>query len=225
MSDASDRQRDQIDYWNNAGGVKWTAAQEQTDLMLAPASEALLERARPEPGMAALDIGCGCGATTLELVKRVGPNGRVLGVDVSQPMLACAKARLSSYPEAQLVLADAAVHPFAPFADLAISRFGVMFFGDPAGAFANIRKAIKPSGRLVFACWRKLEENLWMQVPLHAVYSAGVPRATRPGPDDTGPVFLRRSRTREADLGGRRFPRHRFRASRFSARHCSRRRS
>ncbi len=187
MSEAEDRQQHQIAYWNNAGGERWAATQEHTDRMLAPVLQALLERAKPEPGMAVLDIGCGCGATTLELAARVGPAGRVLGMDVSRPMLARAARRLSAYPWVELVLADASAYPFDPFADLAISRFGVMFFGSPAEAFANIRKAIRPGGRFVFACWRALEENLWMQVPLEAVYSAGVPRSARPGPDEPGP--------------------------------------
>jgi SAM-dependent methyltransferase len=187
MSEPADLQRDQIAYWNSAGGERWAAAQEHTDRMLEPALAALLERARTEPGMAVLDIGCGCGATTLEFARKVGPAGRVLGADVSQVMLARAKARLSAYPQVELLLADASAYPFAPFADLAVSRFGVMFFGDPTQAFANIRKAIKPGGRLLFACWRALRENLWMRVPLEAVYSAGVGRAPRPGPDDPGP--------------------------------------
>ncbi|MGO9459531.1 MAG: class I SAM-dependent methyltransferase [Rhodomicrobium sp.] len=187
MSGAADRQRDQIAYWNSAGGERWAATQEHTDRMLAPALEALGERARVEPGMAVLDIGCGCGATTLEFARKVGPAGRVLGADVSQAMLARAQSRLSAYPQAELLLADASAYPFAPFADLAVSRFGVMFFGDPTQAFANIRKAIKPGGRLLFACWRALEENLWMRVPLEAVYSAGVCRAPQPGPHDPGP--------------------------------------
>ena len=85
--------------------------------------------------MAVLDIGCGCGATTLELAARVGPAGRVLGMDVSEPMLARAADRLSAYPWAELVLADASAYAFAPFAELAISRFGVMFFGESGQSF------------------------------------------------------------------------------------------
>src|SRR5262249_19407357 len=87
-------------------------------------------------------------------------------------------------------LADAAAYPFTPFADLAISQFAVMFFGDPVQAFINIRKAMKPGGRLVFACWRMIKENPWAQVPLHAVYAAGIPRSPRPEPDQPGPFSL-----------------------------------
>jgi SAM-dependent methyltransferase len=187
MTDTADPHRDQIAYWNSAGGQKWIAAQAHTDIMLAPVSDVLLAHARPGFGTSVLDIGCGCGATTLELAKAVGPAGRVLGVDVSEPMLAFARARLAPHANVELVCADAAAYPFTPLADLAISRFGVMFFGGPTAAFANIRRALKPGGRLVFACWRKLEQNSWMQLPLHAAYNAGIPRMVRPGPEDPGP--------------------------------------
>jgi SAM-dependent methyltransferase len=187
MNSATDAHRDQIDYWNSAGGEKWIAAQEQTDAMLAPVSRELLAHARVEPGMAVIDLGCGCGATTLELVRAASPGGRILAVDVSEPMLARARARLAAYAQVDLVCADAAVYPFTLFADLVLSRFGVMFFGDPTAAFANIRRALKPGGRLVFACWRKLDENPWMQVPLQAAYGAGIPHMSRPGPEDPGP--------------------------------------
>jgi SAM-dependent methyltransferase len=187
MADAADRHQEQISYWNNAGGARWASAQEHMDKMLAPVSQLLLGHARAVPGMAALDIGCGGGGTTLGLAKAVGPAGRVVGVDVSEQLIGCARARLSGLSHVQFVHADAASHAFTPFADLAISRFGVMFFGDPAAAFANIRKAIKPDGRLVFACWRALDENPWMKVQLKAVYSAGAPAPARPGPEEPGP--------------------------------------
>lgn len=187
MTTSSDLNQDQIAYWNSSAGKKWLAAQEHTDVMLAPVSQVLLTAAAPQQGAAVLDIGCGCGATTVELAEAVGPQGRVFAIDVSEPMLGRARERLSAYPHVELALADASVYAFQSFADLAISRFGVMFFADPTAAFANVISALKPGGRLIFACWRKLEENPWMQVPLHAAYYAGVPRVERPGPEDPGP--------------------------------------
>jgi SAM-dependent methyltransferase len=187
MNKAADWHKDQIAYWTSHGGARWASVQSRTDRMLAPVSQVLLEQARPEPGMAALDIGCGCGALTARLAESVGSSGRALGVDISEEMLAVAKARLSAYPQAGVMLADAAAYPFTPFADLIVSQFGVMFFGDPVQAFSNIRKAMKPGGRLVFACWRPINENPWAQVPLHAAYAAGVPRTARPEPDQPGP--------------------------------------
>src|SRR5271165_2743813 len=155
--------------------------------MLQPVTELLMQKTGPELGMSILDIGCGCGATVLALAKSVGPEGRVMGVDVSARLVEIAKSCLSGYSNAEIVLADAATLPFEPFADLAISRFGVMFFGDPGAAFRNVRKAMKPGARLFFACWRDIAENPWMTVPLGAVQAAGIPPAPRPGPEDPGP--------------------------------------
>jgi SAM-dependent methyltransferase len=187
MNKAADWHQDQIAYWQGHGGARWAAAQARIDEILAPVSQILLAQAAPTPGMAVVEVGCGCGGLTARLAESVGPSGRVLGVDLSGEMLALAKARLSAYPQAGVMVADAAAHPFTPFADLAVSQFGVMFFGDPVQAFSNIRKAMKPGGRLVFACWRPVQENPWLHVPLHAAYAAGAPRSTPPEPGQPGP--------------------------------------
>jgi SAM-dependent methyltransferase len=187
MSSDADAHRDQIAYWNGMGGQKWIAAQDHTDVMLEPVSEVLFAKAQVAPGTSVLDIGCGCGATAVALSRAVGPTGRVLAVDVSEPMLARARARLADYPQSDAVCADASVYPFSPFADLAFSRFGVMFFGDPALAFSNIRRALRANGRLIFACWRPFDENPWMKIPLGAAYSAGVPPMPPPAPEEPGP--------------------------------------
>lgn len=116
-------------------------------------------------GERVLDIGCGCGTTTILLAKAVGPSGTVTGVDISRPMLAVARGRGAN---ANFLEADASEHGFKPTHDLVFSRFGVMFFADPVAAFANIRKALKPGGRLRFVCWRTAAENLWASAPLEA---------------------------------------------------------
>jgi SAM-dependent methyltransferase len=187
MKSAATRNEAQIAYWNSIGGDRWVAAADHTDRMMKPVQEILFNRADLRPGMGVLEIGCGCGETVAEIAKRVGSTGRVLGVDVSQQMLALARTRLAGLPQAELLEADAGVHPFEQFADLVISRFGVMFFGDPAAAFANIRKALKPGGRLVFAAWRAVRENEWTQVPLEAALSAGVPPEPPLAPEVPGP--------------------------------------
>jgi SAM-dependent methyltransferase len=161
----------QIAYWNSEAGPRWVAVQERMDAMLAPLLNAALDCARPAAGESVLDIGCGCGATLLELAGRVGPSGSVVGVDVSAPMLGRARERVqaNALTQVRLTLADAAMHEFERGAfDLAFSRFGVMFFDDPIAAFANIRTALAATGRLVFACWAPPQDNPWLLVPLAA---------------------------------------------------------
>jgi len=179
--------QDQIDYWNGPGGESWVAQQDQIDVMLAPVSDILLAHAGIAPGAAVLDLGCGCGGTTGYIAGRVGAGGHVTGLDVSAPMIGVAAHRLARHSNVTLVRADAALHDFsASPVDILVSRFGVMFFGDPGAAFANIARALKPGGRMVFACWRAFQENPWMHVPLYAAYTQ-VPRLPKMDPHDPGP--------------------------------------
>ncbi|HUB98038.1 MAG TPA: class I SAM-dependent methyltransferase [Stellaceae bacterium] len=176
-----------IDYWNGAGGDAWIARQERQDADIARVTETLLGRAALRPGERVVDIGCGTGNVTVEAVRLVAPQGSVLGIDISAPMLGRARERLAGAGNVTFVQADATVYPFpeAPF-DAAVSRMGVMFFADPVKSFANIRRAIRPGGRLAFACWRGIDENPWVSVPMGAARAhAPAPRqggATEPGP-------------------------------------------
>lgn len=177
---------DQVTYWNSPAGERWAALQDEIDAVFAPLTAVVLDRADAQPGERVIDVGCGCGATTLALAERVGPGGAVLGVDVSVPMLEVARRRVGT-AGASLLLADAASHPFEPGArDLAFSRFGVMFFAEPAGAFANIRAGLRPGGRLTFACWRPIAENGWFDIPVRAALPHAPPQAPAdphaPGP-------------------------------------------
>ncbi|HEY3795461.1 MAG TPA: methyltransferase domain-containing protein, partial [Bradyrhizobium sp.] len=125
--------------------------------------------------------------TTMAFACKVGSSGHVLGVDVSGPMLEQARAGTPADAPVDFVLADATVHPFDPESiDLLTSRFGVMFFADPAKSFSNMHAALRPSGRLAFACWREPRENPWMMAPLQAVYKHA-PRLPQQGPEDPGP--------------------------------------
>ena len=187
MKDAPTIHAEQVAYWNGPNSASWVTGQERMDRTLAPVADAAIAHARVQPGETVLDIGCGTGATTLALAAAVGPTGHVTGLDVSVPMLSLAKERGAGIANADFVLDDAAAHAFTPASvDLLFSRFGVMFFGDPAAAFTNLRQAMKPTGRLVFACWRAFDENPWMKLPLTAAL-AHVPPLPRPGPDDPGP--------------------------------------
>ena len=186
MADLEQLNADQLAFWNGPGGHTWVARQEHTDITLAPVSEALLALAAPRAGERVLDIGCGCGATTLELARAVGPAGRVAALDISAPMLAEGEARAKAAGIANVdwLQADAATAALDGF-DLLASHFGVMFFGDPVAAFARMRRAASPGARLAFVCWRPITENPWMEVPLHAVYRH-VPRRPKPDPHAPG---------------------------------------
>jgi ubiquinone/menaquinone biosynthesis C-methylase UbiE len=187
-----DRNADQAAYWNGPAGRRWIDRQNTLDHVLAPIHEVLLERAAVAPGERVIDIGCGCGASTVELARRVRPEGRVTGVDISAPMLARAREQAPADLPLEFVLADATVHAFEPGrTDLLFSRFGVMFFAEPALSFRNMRKALRPGGRLAFGCWREPRQNPWMILPLQEAYKH-VPRLPEVGPEDPGPFSFAR---------------------------------
>jgi SAM-dependent methyltransferase len=182
-----DLNADQIAYWNGPGGQHWADRQQAQDIVLGPVSDVLIDRARAATGERVVDVGCGCGAIAIALGQQVGPTGHVLGVDISAPMLARARQLLPPGLPVEFALADATVYPFVPASfDLMVSRFGVMFFAEPARSFANLRRALRPSGRLAFACWRDPRENPFFMAPLQAVYKH-VPKLPRPEPEDPGP--------------------------------------
>src|SRR5262245_28309639 len=121
----------QAEYWNEAGGAAWVDGQAQLDAQLAPFGALAMEAAAIRSGEVVLDVGCGCGATAVELATLVGTSGRVVGLDVSAPMLERARERVSGLP-VELLLGDAATYPLPPASfDVLFSRFGVMFFEDP----------------------------------------------------------------------------------------------
>jgi SAM-dependent methyltransferase len=178
---------DQIAYWNGPGGLRWADRQQAQDILLKPIANVLIDRAKPKAGERIIDVGCGSGATSVAFAQKVGSSGHVFGVDVSGPMLARARASAPKDLPVEFMLADATVHPFDPESfDLLASRFGVMFFAEPSRSFANLRKALRPSGRLAFACWREPRENPFFMAPLQAVYKH-VPKLPQQGPEDPGP--------------------------------------
>jgi ubiquinone/menaquinone biosynthesis C-methylase UbiE len=182
-----DRNADQIAYWNGAAGQHWTDRQPAQDVLLAPVSEVLIERSGAKAGERVLDVGCGCGATSIALAKQVAPTGFVLGVDISMQMLSRARQLAPPGLPLDFVLADATVYPFDPGSfDLLVSRFGVMFFAEPEISFTNLRRALRQSGRVVFVCWREPRQNPWMMTPLQAAYKH-VPKLPQQGPEDPGP--------------------------------------
>jgi SAM-dependent methyltransferase len=168
---------DMLAFWNGKGGDIWVARQEHTDITLAPVTDAFLAFAAPRAGERVVDIGCGCGAPTLECARAVGPSGRVSGFDISGPMLAEGerRARAAGIANVEWGQADPATTALGDY-DLLVSVFGVTFFGDRVAAFTNMRRAAAPGARMALVCWRSLAENPWMEVPMAAVAQHLPPR-------------------------------------------------
>jgi SAM-dependent methyltransferase len=186
-------------YWNKVAGPRWVAGQGFRERRNQESLTLLLACLRLTGGESVLEIGCGTGAVTLPLAQAVGNQGRVVAVDISEPMLDVARQRLgeSGMHNVTLLLGDAQVMPLEGSAfDVATSRMGVMFFADPVAAFRNIGRALKPGGRLVFACWAPLEENRhWLISYDIALRHLGAPALedAKPGPlAFADPEYVRR---------------------------------
>jgi SAM-dependent methyltransferase len=165
----------------------WAEIRELLERQLAPLGRRALAALAPGPGENVLDIGCGGGETALALARAVAPDGTVVGIDLSAAVLAFAQRAAEGCKCVRFVQADAQVFPFEPASfDAAFSRFGVMFFADPVAAFVNIRRSLRPNGRLAFVCWRALEENPLDILPLRAA-SAHLPPQPAHDPDAPGP--------------------------------------
>jgi SAM-dependent methyltransferase len=159
--------RDQAEHWNDSQATgDWVINQERYDRMLEPFTGLLLDAIALAPGERVLDVGCGCGTTTVAAAAIVAP-GTAVGVDLSVPMLTRARenARSSGPANVSFEEGDAQVYTFVAKFDAVISRFGVMFFADPVAAFANLRAATRPGGRLAFVCWQPWLANEWLVVP------------------------------------------------------------
>jgi SAM-dependent methyltransferase len=159
---------DQAERWNSGEDVAhWVNNQARYDRMNEPFAALILAAAHLRPGSHVLDVGCGCGGTTLAAARVIAP-GQAVGLDLSGPMLARARAgaEAAGLRNAVFQQGDAQVHPLEPARfDAVISRFGTMFFADPVAAFANIRSATQVGGRLAFVCWQPLATNQWLLVP------------------------------------------------------------
>ncbi len=177
----------QLADWNGQSGEHWVVHQARHDARLAVFGKAAIEAAAPAAGERVLDVGCGAGASTLALATRVGAAGHVLGVDISEPLIARARALAPKDTPALFRVADASSTelPEGTF-DILFSRFGVMFFDDPTGAFAHMRHALKPGGRVAFVCWRGAAENDWVSLLMGAIKGI-VPPTAPPDPEAPGP--------------------------------------
>ncbi len=180
---------DMSEFWNGDGGERWVNFHQLTHEFLQPFGREAMEAAAIAQGERVLDIGCGCGDTSFDMARSVGPAGHVHGLDISKPIIAEARSR-----KAQLELknvtfgcADAQVHQLEPeLFDVAYSRFGIMFFDDPAAALSNIGGSLGTGGRLAFACWQPVADNKWVSLSLETV-GRHVPLPEPPGSEEPGP--------------------------------------
>lgn len=180
---------EQIAEWNGALGLRWATMRQEIDRVVVPFGDAALKVASPQSGERAIDIGCGCGDTSIELARLVGATGEILGIDVSKPMLEVARSRGTRANCANLAFleADASSAELPQNIDLLFSRFGVMFFSEPAEAFTHLRKSLRKGGRCVFVCWRTPRDNAWAMTPLSAARAAMGITAAPTDPNAPGP--------------------------------------
>ena len=192
MSETAIPNAEQARIWNEQAGV-WLDIEQAFEEFAVEPGLAAMDLLGLRPGQRVLDVGCGAGPTTLELVRRVGPGGAAVGLDISEELLRAARARADAAgaPNATFVHADAQTHTFDPGAfDAAYSRFGVMFFDDLVGAFANIRTALRPGGTLAFVSWQSVFLNEWIIVPTLAAAQVLGSLPTPPGPGEPSPFSL-----------------------------------
>jgi len=182
---------EQAEEWDGERGDHWVNYADHYDSLMQRVTPRLMEAAAVGPSERVLDVGCGSGSTTLS-AARAATSGSALGVDLSAAMLRDAerRARAEGIDNVRFEQADVQVHPFAPAAfDLAISRFGVMFFEDPVAAFTNVASGIRPGGRFVFVCWQERDPNEWVTIPVGAALTVVPPPNPRPA-DAPGPFSL-----------------------------------
>ncbi len=180
----------QHEYWNTVAGPRWVGLGGLVERRVRAVNDLLLARSGVAAGESVLEIGCGTGAATVPFADAVGERGQVVGVDISEPMLAGARKRVAESGLGNILLleADAQVHRFeAGRFDLITSRFGVMFFADPIAAFTNLLPAARTGGRLCFVSWAPLAENRHWLIPYEVALSHLGPPAPTP-PHTPGPL-------------------------------------
>lgn len=181
----------QLEFWNTDAGQRWVTQQEFMDRLLAPVLDRLLGSVSIAVGDHVLDIGCGTGASVLELAQRVGPDGAIQGCDISEAMLDLAGQRVADagIKNAELILADAQIHGFtAAQFDHVVSRFGVMFFDDPQAAFSNISSALRSGGQITMMAWAPAANNPWFKITHDATLARLGPVDAIPDPHAPGPM-------------------------------------
>jgi SAM-dependent methyltransferase len=176
--------------WDGPIGEFWADNVDATDAEVARYLPAFLDAVAVPPDGHVLDVGCGAGRTSRELA-RLAPSGSVTGIDLSTDLLRRARelAAAEGLSNAVFERADAQVADLGTARyDRVVSRNGVMFFGDPVAAFANLARALRPDGRLVLLVWQDMAEQEWFQDLLDAVSVGG--EVVLPPPGGPGPFAL-----------------------------------
>ncbi|SEL56780.1 Ubiquinone/menaquinone biosynthesis C-methylase UbiE [Roseivivax marinus] len=175
--------------WGGDMGRRWARLDADLELQHRAILAALLDRAAVRPGARVLDVGCGSGALSRAAAEAAGPNGAVLGLDLSEPLLELARAQGGEgieYLRADAQVADLGEGRF----DTVLSRFGVMFFDDPVAAFSNLARSLVPGGRMIFATWAEADANPWFGAPRRAAV-ARLGAVAPSDPDAPGPMAFR----------------------------------
>tara|TARA_B100000287_G_scaffold162630_1_gene153380 strand:- start:48 stop:893 length:846 start_codon:yes stop_codon:yes gene_type:complete len=166
-----DKNAKQKEFWSGKGGDYWVVKQNEMDIMLNPLGEKALSKLDLKSDSEVLDIGCGCGATTLDIAKKVS-EGKVTGLDISVPMLNQAKSEATAQglTNVDFKVVDVQADQLANEQyDYVYSRFGVMFFEDPFEAFKNIFSSVKGGGKLSFVCWQDPVLNPWQSLSIKVI--------------------------------------------------------
>jgi len=175
---------EQAELWNGRLGKAWVNVEDYIDGMMAPLSTVALEAVNAKPSDRIIDIGCGCGTTSFSL----GATGAaVWGVDISTAMIDRANEKDNAAGNVAFSVGDAASQQYTADHTVVFSRFGVMFFADSVKAFANIRSALVPGGRLVFVCWQPPSANPWLSIAGAALQPFQPADAPPPDPEAPGP--------------------------------------
>jgi len=171
MNETAIEVNEYVEFWNDTLAEKFNRFREILMNGLSYHSRVPLDNLRLEAGSKVLDVGCGWGDTAIELARKTGPEGQVLGLDCVDEFLDRGRvdAREAGLDNVAFVAADVQTYPFEPAFDFCFSRFGMMFFENPVAAMRNVRSALKPGGRLMFIVWRDIADNPWVGLPKQVV--------------------------------------------------------
>lgn len=168
---APDASTEFVDFWNEVLVPKFVKYKHVLVDGLTHHSAAIFPSLDIRAGDRALDVGCGFGDTAIQIAERVGSTGSVLGIDCCESFLEYGRRDAAAVGLGNVSFAEADVqfHPFEPEYDFCFSRFGTMFFENPVAALRNMRRSLKPGGRLTFIVWRTIDDNPWLGLPKQVV--------------------------------------------------------